>query len=128
MTVVRVRGLVIVAIAAAQLLSCGGSGPARAQDPSYTAMVEPGTSEPADDLERTILAKLGDLEDGVESSIDGYVVVAAAPYSAASGRTCRSVAFRPGDGAGAARSRLACLIEDRWAFVPEVFRPLGTAR
>ncbi len=103
-------------------VSCSSSHRPEPRDPSYASLVEPGTREPSDDVERAILARLGELEPGAEEHIDGQVVVAGAPYAAASGRTCRTVTIRPSAQAAKPSSRLACLVEDVWAFVPDVLR------
>jgi hypothetical protein len=112
----------VAAILPLVAVACSSGPRSEPRDPSYAQLVEPGTREPSDDVERAILARLGELEPGVEEHIDGQVVVAGAPYAAASGRTCRSVIIRPSAQAAKPRSRLACLVEDVWSFVPDVLR------
>jgi len=114
------RSVLVTAVLVLAAVDCTAENQATPVDPNYASLVEPATRKPSDDVERTILARLADLAPAMEASIDGQVVVAGAPYHAASGRTCRSVTIRPAAKQQVAHSRLACLIDGTWAFVPEV--------
>ena len=116
---------VLAAILPLAAVACSSGNKSRPLDPSYAALVEPATREPTDDVERAILKRLDELEANAEETIDGHVVVAGAPYSAASGRTCRMVTIRASARARESRSRLACVVDSVWAFVPEVLRLPG---
>jgi len=109
------------AVAIAATAACGTSAPPPATDPSYKLLTEPGTRAPADDLERAILKQLSGLTADQQATIGGRTIVAGAPYSAASGRTCRSVSVNAGANAPA-RDHLACKIGEAWSFVPDVVR------
>ena len=112
---------VLAAVAVTGLAACATTARPAAPDPSYTLLTKPGTRAATDDLERAILKQLGQLTTSKEAAIGGRAVVAGAPYTAASGRTCRSVNVRAA-GAAPARIHLACVISDAWSFVPDVVR------
>ncbi len=109
------------ALAITGFAACGTTSKPVKPDPSYKLLTQPGTRAPADDLEKAILAQLKQLAPDKEANINGRVVVAGAPYAAASGRTCRAVSVRA-NGPAAARDHLACRIGNGWAFVPDVVR------
>jgi len=116
------RWRLIAAILPLAVVACSSGSHSQVPDPNYASLVEPGTSAPSDDVERAVLERLSELEPNAEEHIDGQVVVAGAPYAAASGRTCRMVTIRSSKETRPSRARLACLVEDVWAFVPEVLR------
>jgi len=68
-----------------------------------------------------VLAQLEQLPATEARTIDSLVVVADAPYSAASGKTCRRLTLTPQKPPKASRTRLACRDGDAWGFVPSVF-------
>jgi len=119
------RWRLVVAILPLAAIACSSGNRAKPLDPSYASLVEPATREPSDDVERAILRRLGQLAPNAEESIDGQVVTAGPPYAAASGRTCRMVTIRPAKQSEPSRSRLACLVDEVWSFVPEVLRLPG---
>jgi hypothetical protein len=80
----------------------------------------PSTLEPANDTEREILQRLPALAPEQPVTIQGAIVSAAAPYHAASGRTCRFLTIASAD--RSSRSRLACREDAEWFFVPPVFQ------
>lgn len=69
-------------------------------------------------LEQALLRALPSLPSGRPRQIEGATVMAEAAYTAASGRTCRTLSIQAN---GKARSRLACHAEGAWYFVPDVF-------
>ncbi len=75
--------------------------------------------QPASQDESAVLAAMPRLSSGKPKTIGALVVIAEAPYFAASGRTCRTVRIkRKGQRAG--RTRLACEDGDAWFFAPSV--------
>lgn len=89
----------------------------------------PSTIEPANEIEREILQRLPALAPEQPVTIEGAMVSAAAPYHAASGRTCRFLTITSAD--RSSRSRLACHEDAAWFFVPSIFQsddpqPRGT--
>lgn len=77
--------------------------------------------------EQAVLGVLPSLPSGSPKVVSGLTVLAQAPYSAASGRTCRALDVRP-EGTGKASARLACSNDGRsWFFVPVVLAGAGTA-
>lgn len=88
-------------------------------------VAEPGPSgpsaiEPANQTEREILQRLPALAPEQPVTIEGAIVSAAAPYHAASGRTCRFLTITGAD--RSSRSRLACREDAAWFFVPPIFQ------
>lgn len=114
------------AIQALALVATLALGCTRAQH--ATQPVEPprpSAVEPADDVERTILLQLPALAPGQPATIESAIVTAEAPYPAASGRTCRSLTVtRTYD---VARSRLACIEDGEWFFVPQIFQTVDSS-
>lgn len=77
--------------------------------------------------EQAVLAVLSSLPSGSPKVVSGLTVLAQAPYSAASGRTCRALNVRP-EGTDKASARLACSNDGKsWFFVPAVLAGEGTA-
>lgn len=69
--------------------------------------------------DRALLGQLSGLPSGTPRRIGNELVVAEAPYSAASGRRCRVVHLSEAP-AKSAISRLACSDGESWFFVPDV--------
>jgi len=111
-------------------LGCGGSPHQPTARADYAPLMQPGTREPTDEAERELLGKLDTLAPDVEARLDGSIVLAGAPYDAASGRVCRRISLRPAKGGAPPRYHLVCKVEGAWAFVPDVLRasPAGGAR
>jgi hypothetical protein len=115
-------------IAAALAVGCAGPRPG----PEHAAVSPPSAVAPGDELERELLRRLPELPAEQPVAIDDATVTARAPYSAASGRTCRALTIlgagaapveASGDASGgASRSRLACREDGDWFFVPQIFR------
>jgi hypothetical protein len=96
--------------------SCGGahSGEHAGVDTPGGGVVEPATA-----AERQVLEALDTLPAGTARRFGNSVVVAEAPYFAASGRRCRGLTITPAGGRPGAR-RLACRQDGRWLYVPMV--------
>ena len=86
---------------------CAGAPPVAAFSPELA----PSTLAPSSAAEREVLRQVPDLPVGQPVTVSGLQVVAFAPYSAASGRTCRELRLDE-------QSRLACDGEGGWVFVP----------
>jgi hypothetical protein len=78
-----------------------------------------GTLPAEDDVDRAVLRELAQLPSGSPRQFGSKSVVAEAPYTAASGRSCRALHFTTT--ARASVSRLACNDGKSWFFVPDVF-------
>lgn len=79
-----------------------------------------GRTLPAeDDADRALLRELTHLPSGSPRRFGSKSVVAEAPYTAASGRSCRTLHFTTTTRAPV--SRLACNDGKNWFFVPDVF-------
>jgi hypothetical protein len=115
----------VLAAFSALLVACGGSG-SHTPDPEYQKLSRANVEQPATAFERELLSVLPELEAGVRVEVAGGQVIAERAYAAASGRSCRSLLITPPD-AGLSRSRLACLVDGAWAFVPDVIAPAGPA-
>jgi hypothetical protein len=73
------------------------------------------------EAERALLQELASLPAGKAKLVGDVSVLAHAPYTAASGRTCRALEITPQPG-GKGIGRLACSQDDKtWFFVPDVF-------
>jgi hypothetical protein len=109
------------ALALAALTACTGCG--GAQRPSdddifHDPALRPGALE-GDDVDRALLARLGELPAEARLELGGRAYVAGAVYHAASGRACRQVLVSAG---ATSSARLACVARDAtWVFVPDVF-------
>lgn len=79
-----------------------------------------------DASESRMLQRLPALPTGKPERVGQVSVTADAPYSAASGRTCRALSVRP-EPAQPAVLRLACTKGGPWFFVPDVFAGGTTA-
>lgn len=101
-------------IAAAALLAsaCAASQPVEPA-PDLDSLVGPGTRPPASEVERGLLPRLGELPEGGQVETAGQTAELGPVYAAASGRRCRTVIT-------ADATATACLIDDSWAFVPQV--------
>lgn len=91
-------------------------GQAEIRDANDVGSASPGKTE----QERELLRKVASLPSGNPSRVGSTLVTAEAPYTAASGRTCR--ALHVGEGKQATE-RLACNDGRAWFFVPDVFGP-----
>lgn len=96
---------------------CGG-GPAF-YAPGHSTQYEGGKVEPASAGERRLLETVERLGSGKKEKVGELVVVAEAPYFAASGRLCRSIRIEQGGKPG--RTRLVCKDGSSWFYAPEVF-------
>lgn len=115
---------ILVAGVVLTMMACG-SPQHTASEGQYKALSEPTTEQPVDAVERAILTRIEDLEPGRAVAIEGSSVTAEAAYYAASGRTCRNVLIRRDD---TERVRLACRLDNAWAFVPDVLGPMAGGR
>jgi hypothetical protein len=70
--------------------------------------------------ERTVLQRLPGLPSGKAERLGSLNVTAEAPYTAASGRTCRALSLSD-EPRQQAVPRLACTKGGAWFFVPDVF-------
>lgn len=75
--------------------------------------------EAANETESALLRRLDSFPSGSPARLGEFSVVAAVPFSSASGRRCRSVTFSRPNEVGAA-ARLACSSGRDWFFVPAV--------
>ncbi len=107
---------------AALALSAGcGAGSDAPQGPAIGG----GRVEPSSAAEHDILKQLETMPADRPVTIGNLVVVAEAPYFAASGRTCRQLHVTP-RGGGAGTQRLGCKDGSAWFFAPDVFvSPVG---
>jgi hypothetical protein len=117
MRALRAEGIDAVAVAVLLLMSCSGPPPLSARD-AADATDTGRTIAASDANERAVLDAVSTLPVGVPRRLGGVNVVADAPYSAASGRTCRALHVAADHERG--RDRLACTDGVRWFFVPEV--------
>ncbi len=72
------------------------------------------------DNERALLREVGSLPTDKPRQIGEAAVVAGAPYTAASGRTCRALHLTE-KGSTKSEGRLVCNNGKVWFFVPDVF-------
>lgn len=100
------------------LLGCGHEMAASARDVN-DANDTGRTLQAKTAAERAILAELPRLPTDSPRQLSGLTVLAHAPYSAASGRTCRILSLR--QPTRQAHERLACSDGSAWFFVPDVF-------
>lgn len=110
----------VVALASLVGLGCGAAAEPREQDIWYTSELRPGEVPPVTEGERELLARLDDLPSGDPVAFGGQSFLVEEPYTAASGRVCRSVTVRSVEGAGV-DVKLACQSDRGWSFVPDVF-------
>jgi hypothetical protein len=89
------------------LAACASAPPAAAWSPELA----PSTLEATSPAEAAVLARAPQLPVGEPVDVSGLRVVAAAPYSAASGRLCRELQLDD-------QLRLACSSDGGWVFVP----------
>jgi len=107
--------LVVATVAVALATGCG-AGSDGAPGPATGG----GRVEPTSAAEHEILKQLETMPVGRPVTVGNLVVVAQAPYFAASGRTCRHLHVTP-RGGGSASRRLACKDGSSWFFAPDVF-------
>lgn len=110
----------VISILAGALLATLVLGCTRSHHVAEPGPPGPSAIEPANEIERAILERLPTLAPEQPVTIDDAIVSAAAPYHAASGRTCRSLTITSAD--HSAHSRLACREDAAWFFVPQVFQ------
>ena len=110
-----------ISILALALLATLALGCSRSHHVAEPGPAAPTAIAPTNDTEREILQRLPTLTPEQPVTIGGAIVSAAAPYHAASGRTCRSLTITSAD--RSASSRLACREDAEWFFVPQVFQP-----
>lgn len=122
-------GLLSVTVASAALLAVSAAGCAKRRSPyapdqqaQVDALDSGGSLEATTATERLVLSRLGELSPNAPQQVQGVLVTAGVPYSAASGRLCRSVIISQKRGPEVAR-KLACSAGKGWFFVPEVFAP-----
>ena len=72
------------------------------------------------DTERTLLAQVASFTTGTARRLGNATVVAEAPYTSASGRTCRALHLTT-ENPHNTLHRLACSDGQAWFFVPDVF-------
>jgi hypothetical protein len=85
--------------------------PARPPAAAWSPELAPSTLEATSPAEAAVLARAPQLPVGEPVDVSGLRVVAAAPYSAASGRLCRELQLDD-------QLRLACSSDGGWVFVP----------
>jgi hypothetical protein len=105
------------------LTACGGA----ASGAEHPAVAEPGGGvvEPASESERRLLGLLDTMPAGKPQTVGSLIVVADAPYFAASGRPCRGLTLTP-EGKRESGRRVACKEEGKWFYVPNVLMaPVG---
>jgi hypothetical protein len=110
----------VLAVSSALLVACGGSG-SHTPDPEYQKLSRANVEQPATAFERELLSVMAELEAGVRVEVAGGQVIAERAYAAASGRTCRRVSIEPPEEPPG--SRLACVVDGAWSFVPQVLAP-----
>jgi hypothetical protein len=101
------------------LWSCSSAPPPSARDVA-DANDTGGTLHPKNETDRELLKELPSLPSGTPQRVAGASVVADAPYTSASGRSCRAMHVTT-QRAGRATPRLACTDGKAWFFVPDVF-------
>lgn len=106
-------------LAVVVLNACSGQPAASARDVA-DANDTGRTLSPQTANERQLLQQLSQLPNGTARQIGDANVVAEAPYSAASGHTCRAVQLTSRQ-KRTADHRLACTDGHAWFFVPDVF-------
>lgn len=105
-------GLVAIALPCAAP-SCASAPPPAA----WTPELAPSSLSASSPAELEVLRRAPELPADQTVDVAGLQVLAAAPYSTASGRVCR--ALRLGD-----EPRLACSGEQGWVFVPVLIEGL----
>ncbi len=105
--------------AALVFLGCAAEQPVSARD-AADATDTGRTVSARTSSERALLQQVATLPSGSKRQVGDATVVAEAPYTAASGRTCRAVQITA-SGTQQASLRLACVSEKVWFFVPDVF-------
>ena len=111
---------VVVSLVCGVMFGCASTNQdVTPQEPG--SAVGDGTAEAASPAEAKVLTMLEQLPPAQARSIEGLNVVADAPYSAASGKTCRRLTLTPLKPPKTSRTRLACRDGAAWGFVPSVF-------
>lgn len=117
---VRARPWVPIIVVCSVMIGCGSTSP-NVDAAAPAPLLGDGTAEAASPAEVKVLARLDQLPVAEPRSVDTISVVAEAPYSAASGKTCRRLTLTALAPPKTSRTRLACKDADRWGFVPSVF-------
>lgn len=112
----------VVLIGPAAVVACGASKGPDVYAPEHSAQYTGTKVPPASKDEQAVLASVDAFRTGKPKEVGDLVVVADAPYFAASGRTCRTLLIKR-KGARDGRPRLACQDEDAWFFAPSVTGP-----
>ncbi|MFW5740714.1 MAG: hypothetical protein ACOC1F_10165 [Myxococcota bacterium] len=112
----------LVVCAAAGLMACRSTG-AAAYSPEHSSQYTGNKIDPASDEEAALLRKVQGLVTGEQQVVGDLLVVADAPYFAASGRTCRALLIKRKGNRDDAITRLACEDDGVWFFAPRVMRP-----
>lgn len=117
---VRAHRGVLFSLVCCVMLGCAAANQDIAPE-GPMSVVGDGTAEAASPAEAKILGQLGQLPPSQERTVDTLSVIAGPPYTAASGKTCRRLTFKPLKPPKTSRMRLACRNADGWVFVPSVF-------
>lgn len=113
----RTPGDVNLLLLSLALSACSSPRPINARDVADAN--DTGNAIPAGNAsERNLLVEVSHMPTGTRQRVGELDVTAAAPYSAASGRTCRPLELATG---GKLDRRLACTDGRDWFFVPKVF-------
>jgi hypothetical protein len=103
----------------ALMLSHCASTPHDPPSTSSAAVQSMGVVAPHTRVERKILALIGQVKPNTPTEVDDCLLVAEAPYFAASGRRCRKIRVTYKD--RNASVRLVCENGRSWVYVPNVF-------
>lgn len=115
----RVGWRLVAAFAAALLGACSSAAPISARD-AADANDTGATLLAKNEAERSLLTQVPTLPSQTARRLGQTVVVAEAPYTAASGRTCRALHLTSSSPKTDSH-RLACNDGKAWFFVPDVF-------
>jgi hypothetical protein len=80
-----------------------------------------GTQQASSPSEAKLLSRLDELPPVRETVVGNLVVLAEAPYHAASGKLCRRLLLSSKGAPKGTRARVACREAGAWNFVPSVF-------
>jgi hypothetical protein len=108
----------LISLTGVNLTGCGSS---QGQPVSPPAPVGGGTAEAGSPAEEKVLERLADMPPSKAQRVGDLAVLAEAPYSAASGKTCRRVTLTKSAEPRTSRTRLACSDGGPWRYVPDVF-------
>jgi len=108
----------LIGLTGVNLAGCGAS---QEQPIAAPAPVGGGTAEAGSPAEEKVLERLADMPPSKSQRIGELAVLAEAPYTAASGKTCRRVTLTKAAAPRSSRTRLACSDGEAWQYVPDVF-------